>query len=68
MALPTLIYDQDNPFWRPRYTIHGNGTRAYPYELASSPTVSCPSSPNNSPIWRKLKSKLKLGSQEGSIN
>jgi len=73
-----------SPFWFPRrpLAIYGSGSSDDPYIIPSSPTIVCPAPPSNSPLtlanhsyainaWlfaKQFKEKLKLGSQEGSIN
>lgn len=61
-----LIYDTENPFWFPRFTIHGGGTPLDPYMVCDGPMADC--SPCSRARKRKTMKTLKQGSQEGGIN
>jgi len=57
--------DTDNPFWFPKFTIHGAGSRANPYMVCDD-SLDC--SPCARAEKRRMKAWLQQGSQKGSIN
>jgi hypothetical protein len=65
-----LDYDEENPFWFPRFVVHGAGSHASPYMVCDGPVADC-SPCSRAEKRRRLKQMLltlKQGSQEGSIN
>lgn len=64
-AAPILVYEDDNPFWFPRFLVHGAGSATNPYMVCSDDPDCSPCSRQRR---RKLIKQLKLGSQAGSIN
>ena len=55
-----LIDDLENPFWYPKFTIHGAGSAINPYMVCSN-DLDC------SPCARTRKRLLSQGSQQGSL-